>query len=65
MKLIKLGKVPEPIKYRFTCSKCDCIFECSADECEEHIEDDFGYYFAWYMTYECPICKALCYAKHI
>lgn len=64
MKIIKPGKIPEPKVYEFTCQRCNCIFECTEKECQEHQEDDGGYYFSWYMTYKCPTCGKTCYSKH-
>lgn len=52
MEIIKKGKNLEDIKYKFTCSECECEFIATKIE----IVGD---------TYNCPNCGTSCYGEII
>ena len=54
MKIIKPGAYKAPT-YRFTCSRCGCVYECS--ESELKLEHSDGFYPGHAYT-NCPTCDA-------
>ena len=54
MKIIKPGEYKEPT-YRFTCTKCGCVYECSKSEIKHEPSD--GFYIGHDYT-NCPTCDA-------
>lgn len=69
MKIIKEGKIPEPINpYKIICSNCHTEFEYEKDDVKEKLNKyikDSGISLAVYEDYikekvkyvECPLCK--------
>lgn len=57
-RIIKRGKVPNPIK-RFKCSKCGCVFEADPDDYEKGFayQEGEGYFYS-----NCPECGRTSYA---